>query len=126
MLDMHTSLAPIHIATREANNQVDIQAVWSVSQDRDEPAGRPRDGWWSIPGWATASRVLMFEDKVIGFAAIEYRAGAEAAEARLGLPPAQRRPGLAERLIHMAVELAQEAGAPRLRLYAPEAATWGV
>jgi mycothiol synthase len=68
----------------------------------------------------------MHEDEVIGFAAIEYQRGADAAEVRLGLLPAQRRPELPERLIHMAVELAQEAGAPRLRLYAPEAATWAI
>jgi mycothiol synthase len=126
MLDTYTSLAPIHIMRSQAANRAEIQAVWSASQDRDEPAGRPRDGWWSIPDWATASRILMDEDEVIGFAAIEYQPGADAAEARLGLLPAQRRPGLAERLIHMAVELAQEAGAPRLRLYSHEAATWAL
>jgi mycothiol synthase len=124
MLDMYTSLAPIHIARSEFINRTALQAVWSASQDRDEPAGRPRDGWWSIPDWATASRILMREDEVIGFAAIEYQPGADAAEARLGLLPTRRRPGLAERLIHMAVDLAQEAGAPRLRLYVPEAAAW--
>jgi mycothiol synthase len=124
MLGMYTPLAPISIAPLEAADPAALQAVWSASQDRDEPAGRPRDGWWSIPHWATASRILMHEDDVIGFAAIEYQPGADAAETRLGLLPAQRRPGLAERLIHMAVDLAQEAGAPRLRLYIPERAGW--
>jgi mycothiol synthase len=126
MLDIHTSPAPIHITRSEAANRAEVQAVWSASQDRDELVGRPREGWWSIPDWATASRILMHEDEMIGFAAIEYQPGADAAEARLGLLPAQRRPGLAERLIHMAVDLALEAGAPRLRLYAPEAATWAL
>jgi hypothetical protein len=85
MLDIQTSLAPIHIASSESVNRAAVQAVWSASQDRDEPAGRPRDGWWSIPDWATTSRILMHEDKVIGFAAIEYQPGAGAAETRLGL-----------------------------------------
>jgi mycothiol synthase len=118
------ALAPIHSARPAFADQAEIQAVWSASQDRDEPAGRPHDGWWSIGDWATASRLLMHDDEVIGFAAIEYQPGADAAEARLGLLPAHRRRGLAERLIHMVVDLAQEAGAPRLRLYIPEAATW--
>ena len=118
------ALTPIHSARPHYANQAELQAVWSASQDRDEPAGRPHDGWWSIADWATASRLLMHDDEVIGFAAIEYQPGADAAEGRLGLLPAQRRPGLAERLIHMAVDLAQEAGAPRLRLYIPEAAMW--
>lgn len=124
MLDFSMPLAPVHSAKPESAHRAVVQAIWSASQDRDEPAGRPPDGWWSISEWATASRLLMHEDKVIGFAAIEYQPGAEAAEARLGLLPAQRRPGLAERLLHMAVDLAQEAGTPLLRLYVPEMATW--
>ena len=124
MLGMYTPLAPISIALPEAADPLALQAVWSASQDRDEPAGRAPDGWWSIPQWATASRMLMHGDEVIGFAAIEYQPGADAAEGRLGLLPGQRRPGLAERLIHMAIDLAQEAGAPRLRLYIPEQAGW--
>jgi mycothiol synthase len=123
MLDVQT-LAPIHSARPGFTYQAEIQAVWSASQDRDEPAGRPHDGWWSISDWATASRLLMHDDEVIGFAAIEYQPGADAAEARLGLLPAQRRPGLAERLIRTAIDLAQAAGAARLRLYTPEEATW--
>lgn len=124
MLNVYTPPAPIHSATPEFSYRAEIQAVWSASQDRDEPAGRPHDGWWSIPDWATASRLLMHDDAAIGFAAIEYQPGADAAEARLGLLPARRRPGLSERLLHMAVDMAQTAGAPRLRLYIPEAATW--
>jgi mycothiol synthase len=124
MLDVYTPPVLIHSATLEFSYRAEIQAVWSASQDCDEPAGRPHDGWWSISDWATASRLLVHDDAVIGFAAIEYQPGADAAEARLGLLPAQRRPGLAERLMHMAVDMAQQAGAPRLRLYIPTAATW--
>ncbi len=36
-----------------------VEQVWSTSQDADEPLGRPADGWWSLTGWATTSRVLV-------------------------------------------------------------------
>jgi mycothiol synthase len=101
-----------------------LQAVWSASQDRDEPATRPRGGWWSIPNWATTSSILWYDHEIIGFTAIEYHPGADATVVRLGLLPAYRRPGLAERLIRRAVGLAREAGAPRLWLSVPEAETW--
>jgi mycothiol synthase len=126
MLGIHTPQAPISMARPEAADLMALQEVWSASQDRDEPAGRPRGGWWSIPDWATAMRILKHEDRVIGFAAIEYQPGADAAEARLGLLPADRRPGLAERLIRVAVDLARAADAPRVRLYTPEAAAWTI
>jgi mycothiol synthase len=124
MLAIHKPIAPIHIVAPNAAQLAALQAVWSASQDRDEPLGRPHSGWWSIPAWATASRILALDGAVIGFAAIEYQPGADAAEARLGLLPAHRRPGLAERLIRTAVDLARAAGTPRLRLYSPEAAAW--
>jgi mycothiol synthase len=72
----------------------------------------------------TASRVLLKDGEMIGFAAIEYRPGAEAAEARLGPLPAYRRPGHAGRLTQAAIDLAREAGASRIRLYAPASALW--
>jgi mycothiol synthase len=61
---------------------------------------------------------------VNGFAAIEYHSGAEAAEARLALLPAQRQASFAERLLAAARQLAREAGAPLVRLYVPAGATW--
>jgi mycothiol synthase len=124
MLSIERSIAPINITPPSTADLAALQAVWSASQDRDEPAGRPRGGWWSIPNWATAIRVLAYDDEIIGFAAIEYRPDADAAEARLGLLSEHRRPGLAERLIRRAIDLAREAGAARLRLYTPEAALW--
>jgi mycothiol synthase len=123
MLSIQRSIASISIVPPSTAELAALQAVWRASQDRDEPAGRPYDGWWSIPNWATAIRVLAYDDEIIGFAAVEYHEGADVAEARLGLLPQHRRPGLAERLIRTAIDLAQAAGA-RLRLYAPEAATW--
>jgi mycothiol synthase len=124
MLNIQHSISPIRITPPSTADLAALQTVWRASQDHDEPAGRPYDGWWSIPNWATAIRVLAYDGEIIGFAALEYRPGADAAEARLGLLPKHRRPGLAEELIRNAIELAQAAGAARLRLYAPEEATW--
>src|SRR3712207_6543535 len=70
--------------------QAAIESVWSASQDADEPLGRPHQGWWSISNWATAIHVLVQGKQVIGFAAIEYQSGAEAAEARIALLPPRR------------------------------------
>lgn len=101
-----------------------IEAVWSASQDADEPLGRPRDGWWSITSWASFSRLLLNDGEIVGVAAIEYNDGPEAAEARVALLPAYRQSQLAERLIHATVDLARERGAPLVRLYSPTGATW--
>jgi mycothiol synthase len=116
----------VRVALPDADDLIVLQEVWAASQNHDEPAGRPRGGWWSIAAWATAGRVLTLDDAVIGFAAIEYRRGADAAEARLGLLPEHRSPGHAEQLVQATVDLAQESGASRLWLYAPEAAVWAI
>jgi mycothiol synthase len=124
MLLLEAPIAPLELRTPDTDELAELQAIWSVSQDHDEPAGRPPGCWWSIQAWMTASRVLIRDGVMIGFAAIEYRPSAEAAEARLGLLPAHRRPLFAEQLIHAAIDLAYEAGASRIRLYAPASALW--
>ncbi len=101
-----------------------VQQVWSVSQDVDEPLGRPADGWWSLSDWATTSRVLVVAGAVVGVAAVEYRAGAEAAEVRVALLPEHRRRRAAMTLIRAISTLARDLGAPLVRLYAPVAASW--
>jgi mycothiol synthase len=101
-----------------------LQAIWTASQDEDEPLGRPAGGWWSIADWATASTLLVAGSTPVGFAAIEHRAGATVAEARVGLLPGERSPERAARLLGDMLALAQLQGAAVVRLYTPEAATW--
>jgi mycothiol synthase len=101
-----------------------VQQVWSESQDADEPLGRPAGGWWSVMDWATSSRVLVAPEGVIGVAAVEYRPGAEAAEARVALLPAHRHCRPAVMLIRASIALARDLGAPLVRLYMPIAALW--
>jgi mycothiol synthase len=61
---------------------------------------------------------------VIGVAAVEYRPGALAAEARVALLPAHRRRRQAVELIRATITLAHGLGAPVVRLYTPVAAQW--
>ena len=101
-----------------------VQWVWSMSQDADEPLGRPSGGWWSVTGWATTGRVLVAAGAVVGVAAVEYKPGAEAAEARVALLPAHRRRRQAVELIRATITLARGLCAPVVRLYTPVAARW--
>jgi len=64
MLAIHEACGLICIVPPDAADLTALQAVWSASQDGDEPAGRPHIGWWSIPTWATASRILVEENRV--------------------------------------------------------------
>ncbi|HSH81873.1 MAG TPA: hypothetical protein VLA19_25385 [Herpetosiphonaceae bacterium] len=92
---------------RPTNVEIDtVQRVWSVSQDLDEPLGRPSGGWWSLMDWATTSRVLVVAGAVVGVAAVEYRPGAEAAEAWVALLPPHRVRYRAEVLIRATTALA--------------------
>ena len=83
-----------------------VEQVWSTSQDADEPLGRPADGWWSLTGWATTSRVLVTGGAVVGVVAVEYQSGTEAAEARVALLPTHRQRRQAVELIRAAIALA--------------------
>jgi mycothiol synthase len=101
-----------------------IDAIWAESQDADGDPMRPSGGWWSLAGWATASRILEEGGAAIGVAAIEYGSGDGAAEARLALLPPRRLGRAPEELVGATIELARTAGAPRVRLYAPSTASW--
>ena len=101
-----------------------MEQVWSTSQDADEPLGRPANGWWSLTGWATTSRVLVTAGAVVGVAAVEYQPGAEAAEARVALLPAHRQRRQAVELMRAAIALACGLRAPVVRLYTPIDALW--
>jgi mycothiol synthase len=110
--------------TPAAHEVATLERIWSRSQDEDEPAGRPPNGWWSITNWATGHSTLTESDQTVGFAAIEYQPGADAAEARVGLLPAHRSHHNATRLIEATFALAGDVGASQVRLYMPEAAAW--
>jgi mycothiol synthase len=101
-----------------------VEAIWRASQDADDPAFRPRGGWWSLGAWATASRLLLEGDEAVGVAAVSCETGSDAAEARLALLPSARSGRAGARLLDAALDLAGEEGAPAVRLYAPAVAMW--
>ena len=45
MLAIHEACGLICIVPPDAADLTALQAVWPASQDGDEPAGRPHNGW---------------------------------------------------------------------------------
>lgn len=101
-----------------------LQAVWSASQDVDDPASRPRDGWWSLVDWASTIRPMTMNGEVIGLAAVQIGDGDNVAEGRLALAADRRTPGAARALVNAALGIARSGGAERLRLAIPGQAGW--
>ena len=101
-----------------------IQTIWSASQDVDDPASRPRDGWWSVVDWASTIRPLTMNGEVIGLAAVQVSNGDGVAEGRLALVAERRTRGAARALVNAALGIARSGGAERLRLVIPGQATW--
>jgi mycothiol synthase len=101
-----------------------LEAIWTASQDADDPAFRPRGGWWSLGDWADASRLLLEDGLTVGVAAVARAADPDAVEARIALRPGRRRAQAARLLVEVTVELAREAGRSGVLLVVPSAATW--
>jgi mycothiol synthase len=107
----------------ETKDTAILQSVWATSQDVDDPASRPRDGWWSVVDWASTIRSLTMNGEAIGLAAIEV-SDDDVAEGRLALVPSQRTRSAAKALVNAALRIARSGGAERLRLVIPGQATW--
>lgn len=101
-----------------------LQAVWAASQNADDLASRPRDGWWSISDWASTMRPLTLNGEVIGFAAINVGDSDNVAEGRLALLPGRRTRSAAKALMNAALGLARAGGRELVRLVIPRAASW--
>ena len=101
-----------------------LQAVWSASQDIDDPTSRPRDRWWSITDWAGTIRPLTMNGEVIGLTAVDVSVGDDVAEGRLALVADRRTRSAAKALVNAALGIARSGGAERLRLVIPGQAAW--
>jgi len=101
-----------------------VQAVWESSNAEDDPASWSRGGW-SVIGWATHTRVLEVDHRVVGVVAVRAEpAPDQAMPARVALDISTRQPRLAQKLVRGAVELIREAGGVRVRLFVPSRAEW--
>jgi ribosomal protein S18 acetylase RimI-like enzyme len=101
-----------------------VQAVWEASLAYDDPASWPRGGW-SAAGWATATRVLVVDNRIVGVAGIRAQdADDDHASIRVALDLDARQPAFAALLVDSALDLAREADATRVRLWVPARAGW--
>jgi mycothiol synthase len=118
----HLHVPRLHVTVAADPGQ--LQAVWAASQDADDPASRPRDGWWSVVDWASTICPLTMNGQVIGLAAVHVSHGDDVAEGRLALVPDRRTRCAGTSLVNAALGLARAGGAERLRLVIPRAARW--
>jgi ribosomal protein S18 acetylase RimI-like enzyme len=101
-----------------------MQAVWEASNALDDPAGWPRGGW-SVAAWATQTRVLLVEERLVGVVAVRAETVPDGAmPARVALDVVARQPDLSALLVQSAIELVRDADAERIRLFVPSRASW--
>ncbi len=101
-----------------------VQAIWEASNSEDDPVGWSRGGW-SVAAWATHSRVLVLDGRLVGVAAVRAeRAPDGAMPGRLALDVSVRQPALAVMLVQVALDMVVEAGGQRARLFVPGRAEW--
>ena len=95
-----------------------IQAVWNSSSSHDDPAR-------SVGAWATATRVMVLDGRVIGVAAVRAEPAPDGAmPARIALEAKARQEDRAVALVQASVDLVREAGGERIRLYLPSKSNW--
>lgn len=116
---MRYSLTPIGSADERAT----LDRIWAASQDADDRAFRPRDGWWSLSGWASRAALLLADGAPAGGLAVN-RAPDTALEARLALLPEHRAVTAARLLVGAAHAEAGASGSILLRLTLPAGALW--
>jgi mycothiol synthase len=105
------------------DEQATLDRIWTASQDADDRAFRPRDGWWSLSAWAERRTLLLDAGTPIGGLAL-HPAPDGALEARLALLPDRRTQAAARLLVGAAQREAHAGDSPLLRLALPGAATW--
>jgi mycothiol synthase len=95
-----------------------IQAVWDASSSHDDPAR-------AVGSWATATRVLLLDGRVIGVAAVRAEPAPDGAmPARIAMEASARQEDRAVALVQASVDLVREAGGERIRLYLPSKSNW--
>lgn len=101
-----------------------IQAVLEASSAHDDPAGWSRRGW-SLAAWATETRVLVVDTRVVGVVAARSETAPDGTmPALLALDVSARLPPLASLLVQGGLELVRQSGAARARLFVASRAGW--
>jgi mycothiol synthase len=101
-----------------------IQAVLEASSAHDDPAAWSRGGW-SVAAWATHTRVLVLDTRIVGVVAIRGEAAPDGAmPARVALDVSARHASLATQLVQGGVDLVRESAGERARLFVPTGAGW--
>lgn len=101
-----------------------LQPLWEISQDLDDPAFRPRTGWWRLGDWAKTGLVLSIEGISVGLAALNFTEKGSTGEVRLALLPEHRTSQAVRLLVQSVFDLAHKAGFGTLRFYLPGRAEW--
>ncbi|GLV60041.1 hypothetical protein KDH_68640 [Dictyobacter sp. S3.2.2.5] len=101
-----------------------LENIWSASQDADEAAFKPDEGWWSLHDWATESWLLVKDEVPVGVAAIHITQEKEVAEARLALLPEYRQPVLTLLMIDHVLLIVQSKLKTRLRIVSSGNTDW--
>jgi mycothiol synthase len=101
-----------------------VQSVWESSYAEDDPASWWRGGW-SVAAWATDTRVLEVQRRVIGLVAVRAEAAPDGAmPARVALEVGARQAGYAAMLVAGAIDLVRTAEGALVRLFVPSRAEW--
>ncbi len=101
-----------------------MQQVLESSYAEDDPASWSRGGW-SGAAWATDTRVLEVQGRLIGVVAVRAEQAPDGAmPARVALDLPARQPRHTAVLVQAAVDLVAAAGGKRVRLFVPSRAVW--
>jgi len=101
-----------------------VQAILEASSAHDDPAAWSRGGW-SVAAWATHTRVLVLESRIVGIVAVRAETAPDGAmPARVALDVSARHAPLAALLVQGGVDLVRESAGERTRLFVPSRAAW--
>ncbi|MDQ6673639.1 MAG: GNAT family N-acetyltransferase [Chloroflexota bacterium] len=101
-----------------------LQAVLEASTAQDDAAAWSGGGW-SVAAWATHTRVLALDKRIVGVVAVRAEAAPDGGmPARVALEVAARQAPLATMLVEGAVDLVRQSGGVRARLFVPTGAAW--
>ncbi|MBN9393252.1 MAG: GNAT family N-acetyltransferase [Chloroflexi bacterium] len=101
-----------------------LHFIWEASQDIDDPAGRPPEGWWSLGDWTKTGLVLSKDTQPIGLAAFKPTREPDAIEVRLALLPGYRQPEAVTHLVEGVFDEARHMGFNSVRFFFSGGGAW--